>query len=170
MATNPWNRFSKSPWVLMVGSGSLGDDGEVYKGKAGTSKEGRTVTDYNRANSVAKLKIVLDHLIKSGPRLLRKNKEKGELIFFGHDHADFMYRNPNIDPRKDFYFGSRTDNRVRTLQHNNGLVVDGMVGKGTMSKLWQIGRSDRIVRRGEWEIRTLMFEFLWNKSDYRRVG
>ncbi|WP_204251217.1 peptidoglycan-binding domain-containing protein [Elioraea rosea] len=170
MATNPWTKFSASPWALMVGSGSLGDDMEVYRGRAGTSKEGRTVRDFNRPHAVCRLKILMDHLVRTSPRLLQRNRLGLELIDNGPDHEIFLRSSgDNIDITRDFYFGSATANKVGTFQHTNGLAVDGIVGRGTMERLWELGRSNRRIRYGEWQIRTLMFEALWDKSKYDRA-
>lgn len=170
MATNPWSKFSKSPWVLMVGSGSLGDDMEVYKGRAGTKKEFWKVKDFNRPHAVCRLKILMDHLVRTSPRLMKRNTRGGALVLEGRDPEIFMRDTKgDVDISHDFYFDSQTANKVGTFQHKNGLDVDGIVGRGTMHKLWELGRSSSIVRAGEWQIRTLMFNSLWDKSLYERT-
>lgn len=170
MATNPWSKFSASPWILMVGSGSLGDDMEVYKGRAGTAKEGRTIRDFRRPHAVCRLKILMDHLVHTAPRLMKRNTRGGALVLEGKDVGIFMRdAKTDVDITKDFYFDSETANKVGTFQHKNGLDVDGKVGRGTMHRLWEIGRSSSIVRAGEWQIRSLMFDALWDKSLYDRT-
>lgn len=170
MATNPWDKFSSSPWILMVGSGSLGDDVEVYRGKAGTKKESRTVHTYARPHAVCRLKIMLDHIIREPPRLMKRNTRGGELISEGPDNELFLRgAGSDVDITSDFYFDSATANKVGTFQHTQGLAVDGKFGRGSMSRLWELGRSSQIIRMGEWQIRTLMFHALWDKSLYDRT-
>ena len=148
MAGNPWRKRKSSPWVLMVGSGSVGDFWEVYEGFG--PKEGRTVKYALRPWSVAYLKLTLDHLIRTGPRLIRDPK--------------------TVRGKYDFYFDRNTDNRVRAFQHGHKLSVDGIVGKDTMAVFWDIGRSDRLVRKHEREISKLMLDFIrTNRSSYKRV-
>jgi peptidoglycan hydrolase-like protein with peptidoglycan-binding domain len=170
MAANPWTRFSGSPWVLMVGSGSLGDDMEIYKGRAGSSKEGRTLTTYARPHAVCRLRIVLDHVVRTRPRLMRRNTRGVRLIENGVDPGIFMRdAGTDVHTSYDFYFDSETANKVGTFQHHHGLAVDGIVGRGSMEKLWELGRRDRWIRMAEWQIRELMWNALWNSANYDRV-
>jgi len=148
MVTNPWHKYSASPWVLMVGSGEVGDFWENYEGFG--VKSGRSVDVMHRPMSVASLKLTLDHLVKVRPRLIPDPK--------------------TVRDKYDFYFGTRTDGRVRIFQHKHGLKVDGIVGKDTMAVFWDIGRSDSFVREKEQNIRDWMLMFIrMNLSSYKRV-
>lgn len=148
MADNPWHKYGSSPWVLMIGSGEIGDFWENYEGFG--HKKGRTADFSYRPFAVAFLKLTLDHVLKLRPRLISDPKV--------------------VRGKYDFYFGSRTNNRVIAFQHLHHLTADGIVGKQTMGVIWDIGRSDPIVREHERGIRENMLAFIrLNLSSYKRV-
>ncbi|MEO0823780.1 MAG: peptidoglycan-binding domain-containing protein [Pseudomonadota bacterium] len=173
MARNPWDRFKKSPFLLMVGSGSKTGLYERWE-KALPPVGKRGAANFNRTLAVINLKILLDYLVRRSPRLLRKNTDGIKLVenvFLTWEHRP--ERTTHIE-KGDYYFDSQTASRVRALQSDFGIVADGKVGRGTMSKLWERGRSDRYVRIGEERIRFLMFQFislpLLRDSDYKKVA
>lgn len=148
MADNPWLKYGASPWVLMIGSGEIGDWEEDYEGFG--KKAGRKLHVSWRPWAVAELKLLLDHLLPLGPRLIRDPK--------------------TVRDKYDFYFGSNTDNRVRIFQHTHGLAPDGIVGKGTMVEFWALGRDALFVRQKEKRIRDFMHEHIsMNLASYTRV-
>ena len=89
MADNPWHKYSSSPWVLMIGSGEIGDFWENYEGFG--RKRFRSMDYSYRPFAVAFLKLTLDHVLKMRPRLISDPKV--------------------VRGKYDFYFGSRTENR-----------------------------------------------------------